>query len=399
MSYQLIVYGASGFTGQRTVEYLIDHAPDTLRWAIAGRNRDKLDALKERLQLDVDVVVADAKDATAIDQLVQQTEVLLTTAGPYALYGSNLVQSCAQHGVHYVDITGEVPWVQDMIAQHGATAAESGAKIIPCCGFDSVPADLGTWMAQQYAREQGLGELVEVRGYYTVAGGGLNGGTLLSLLNILEQGDSSRLANPKALLDDLSYRDFVEGDYSQWREHYANEVERWAYPFFMEPINSKVVYRSIGLAEREGLPHPRRFSYREFHAISRRRLPAAVGAFGWAGFSAATMLKPTRQLLRRFGPSAGDGPSQEAMDKGYFKIQVIGTTAKGQQVVASLSYPGDAGNKATTCFLSECALALCLDQERLPKRAGFLTPSMAFEQVLVDRLQAVGATIAQERLG
>lgn len=398
MSYQIIVYGATGFTGQRTTEYLAANAPEDLRWAIAGRNSDKLKDLKRRLNLSVNTITVDAQDAKGIAQMVQQTQVLITTAGPYALYGENLIKSCAEYGVHYVDITGEVPWVQDMIARYAATAADSGAKIIPFCGFDSVPADLGTWVARQYAREQELGELLRVRGYYTTAGGGLNGGTLLSLLNIMETGDAKRLAYPKALLQDLEHRDFIAKESQGWREHYSEAVGHWAYPFFMDAINSKVTYRSVGLAHALGLPAPSRFNYREFHAISKKRLPAAIGAMGLAGFGVAATLSPVRALLRKVGPKAGEGPSQEAMDKGYFKIQLIGTNEEGVQVRSSLSYPGDPGNKATTCFLSECALALCLDADKLPNYKGFLTPSIAFGQVLVDRLRAAGAEITAERM-
>lgn len=393
MTYQIVVYGATGFTGQRTVEYFSANAPAHLRWAIAGRNENKLNALKKRLNLSsVDILVADAQNTEEIDQLVQQTEILLTTAGPYALYGKNLVKSCAQHGVHYVDITGEIPWVQDMIAAYGETAQTNGAKIVHCCGFDSIPADLSTWLAQEYARKEGLGELTRAEGYYTVASSGLNGGTLLSLLNIMESGDSKRLANPKALLQDLNVQDFIKGDHKRWREHYAPSIKRWVYPFFMEAINSKVVYRSIGLAKTYNLPHPKHFHYREYHAISKKRLPAAIGAMGLAGLGAAAQLKPIRSMMRSLGPKASEGPSEESVEKGYFKIQVIGTNKQGQ-VRASLSYPGDAGNKATTCFLSECAMALCLNKAALPERSGFLTPSTAFGQVLVDRLRNAGSEI------
>lgn len=396
MSYQIIVYGATGFTGQRTTEYLAANAPADLRWAIAGRNADKLDDLKRRLNLSVDTIAVDANDADGIAQMVQQTQVLITTAGPYALYGENLIKSCAEHGTHYVDITGEVPWVQDMIARYGDAATKSGAKIIPFCGFDSVPADIGTWVARQYAREQGLGELLRVRGYYTTAGGGLNGGTLLSLLNIMETGDAKRLANPKALVKDLHQNNFIAKEQQGWREHYGEAVGRWAYPFFMDPINSKVIYRSIGLSYAFDLPRPSSFSYREFHAISKKRLPALAAATTWVGFTMMTTLSPARALFRKLGPKAGEGPSQEAMDNGYFKLQLIGTNERGAQVRSVFSYAGDPGNKATTCFLSECAMALCLDADKLPNYKGFLTPSIAFGQVLVDRLKAAGTEITAE---
>ena len=206
------------------------------------------------------------------------------------------------------------------------------------------------------------------------------------------------LANPKDFLRDLDHRHFIAKEQYGWREHYGEAVGRWAYPFFMDPINSKVIYRSIGLSHALDLPRPSSFSYREFHAISKNRLPAMAAAATWVSFTAATTLRPARALFRKLGPKAGEGPSQEQMDNGYFKLQLVGTNDNGEQVRSSFSYAGDPGNKATTCFLSECALALCLNADQLPDYKGFLTPSVAFGQVLVDRLKAAGVEFTAERL-
>ncbi|MGH1335677.1 MAG: saccharopine dehydrogenase family protein [Aureispira sp.] len=387
MPYDIVLYGATGFTGKRAVTYFQQHAPKGIRWAIAARNSSKLDALKKELNLSVDSLIADAQDAEAIDALVQQTKVILTTAGPYALYGSNLLGSCAKHGVHYVDITGEAPWVRDMLQEHGAAAAQSGAKIVPFCGFDSIPADLGVFLLRRYAHEQGLGDLSRVDSYYSMARGGLNGGTLLSLLNILEKGETKSLADSKVLLSNVKDTSFLKREKRSWKAHHVPTIDKWVYPFFMEAINQKVVYRSIGLAPQYDLPQPKQFIYQEHHALGKKAMPAKIAAFGMASFGVLGQFGPIRSLLKKMGPESGQGPSEEDIEKGFFKMCQIGQTTSGQNVQMTFSYPGDAGNKATICFLCESAFCLLLEEERLPKRTGFLTPSLAFGVTLEERLR------------
>jgi short subunit dehydrogenase-like uncharacterized protein len=394
MPYDIILYGATGFTGQRAVAYFQKHAPEGLNWAIAARNPQKLAQLKQDLGLSVDTLTADAQDAQAIDELVQQTNVVLTTAGPYALYGSNLIGSCAQHGVHYVDITGEAPWVRDMLRQHGEAAKKSGAKIVPFCGFDSVPADLGVYLLRRYAREKDLGELSRVDSYYSMAKGGLNGGTLLSLINILEEGEAKSLANPKVLLSDVDDTSFLKREKANWKAQYVEEIGKWVYPFFMEAINQKVVYRSIGLAPQYDLPQPKQFVYHEHHALGKKALPAKAAAYGMAAFGMLGQFGPFRKVLKKLGPESGQGPSEEDIEEGFFKVLEIGQTSSGKKVQLTFSYPGDAGNKATICFLCECAFCLLLEADRLPNRQGFLTPSLAFGEVLEERLRNAATGMA-----
>lgn len=393
--YDIILYGATGFTGRRAVAYFQEFAPISVRWAIAGRNEEKLLELKEELNLTVDVLIADALNAEDIDILVQQTEVLLTTAGPYAIYGSNLVASCAKNGVHYVDITGESPWVRDMLDQHGDAAKKSGAKIIPFCGFDSIPADMGVWCLQKYMRETFQSEPIHAEGYYTLAKGGLNGGTLLSALNMMEKGEAKRLGNPQLLIKDLKHRDFITKIKRSWMNHYSKDIQKWVYPFFMADINTKVVYRSIGLAKEYGQPSPDEFLYQEYHAIGKR-LPAFVAATGMISFGVLGQVGFLRKFAQKMGPKSGDGPSEKDIEEGFFKLKIIGTDKQHNRAIMTMQYPGDAGNKATTCFLCECALSLILDKERLPKQVGFLTPMIAFDGVLFERLVTAGLQISCE---
>lgn len=393
--YDIILYGATGFTGKQVVAYFSKHAPIAVRWAIAGRNQQKLEAVQADLDLAVDIIVADAQDTATIDDMVQQTAVILTTAGPYALYGTNLLANCAKHGVHYVDITGEAPWVAKMLQQYGDQAKTTGAKIIPFCGFDSIPADLGLGQLQAYARATWQEELVEAKSYYTMARGGLNGGTLLSGLNMMETGEGAMLMNPYLLTKDLQVPKFISKIKDSDKHHYVAALKRWVYPFFMADINSKVVYRSVGLAIHHELAHPPTFYYNEYHAIGKR----------WAAFMGATILRSintlgrfavVRKLMKRFGPDAGEGPSEDDREEGFFRLRMFGKTSSGQQAMMQLQYPGDAGNKATVCFLCESALALCLQLDELPDRKGFLTPQMAFGDVLVARLKAAGLELTCE---
>ncbi len=395
--YDIILYGATGFTGQRAAAYLQEHAPMSVRWAIAGRNEKKLLNLKRELNLNVDALVADATNEEDIDILVQQTQVLMTTVGPYALYGSELVRHCAKYGVHYVDITGESPWVRDMLEEHGEIAQATKAKIIPFCGFDSIPADLGVWFLQKYMRETWQSELVEAKAYYTLAGGGLNGGTLLSALNMLEKGEEKRLANPKLLTKDLKHRHFIPKIRNRKKNHYAKEIDKWVYPFFMAEINTKVVYRSIALAAEYNLPHPNQFIYQEYHAIGKR-IPALMGTVGMASFGILGQFKPFRSLVKKLGPSSGEGPKETDIEEGFFKLRIVGEDNQGHRAMMTLKYNGDAGNKATICFLCESALALSLDIERLPNYSGFLTPTIAFDSILLERLIAAGLEISCETI-
>jgi short subunit dehydrogenase-like uncharacterized protein len=389
MKYDVILYGATGFTGKRAVQYFKDHAPKSVKWAIAARNEAKLTALKQTLNLEVDILVADALQEAEIKILVQKTNVILSTAGPFALYGSALVKHCAALGVHYVDITGEAPWVRDMLDQHATSAAASGAKIIPFCGFDSIPADLGVWLLQDYFRESFQTELTQADAYYTLAKGGLNGGTFLSALNMMESGEVRRMGNPTLLLKNLEFRHFIPKIKRSVWQHYSEDLQKWVYPFFMAEINSKVVYRSIGLAAKYQLARPDQFVYQEYHAIGKR-IPAFMAASSLVSFGLMGQSAMMRKLMRKWGPKSGDGPSEQNIEEGFFKLKMIGKDPNGNRAMMTLQYPGDAGNKATVCFLCESALALACNFDSLPNYTGFLTPSLAFGHVLLERLTKAG---------
>ena len=197
--YDIVLYGATGFVGRQTVAYIAAHPhvqQSGLRWAIAGRNRDKLEALQRELKVpQAGVLIADAHDTAALDTLARNARVVVSTAGPFALYGSPLVEACVRHGSHYVDITGETPWVKGLIERHHDAARRRGARIIPCCGFDSIPSDIGAFMAQSTMRSMHGRDCVEVKSAFSIRGG-FNGGTLASFFNMLDAGQAKAMQDP-----------------------------------------------------------------------------------------------------------------------------------------------------------------------------------------------------------
>ncbi len=397
--HDVVLYGASGFVGRQTVAYFAEHAP-ALRWALAGRSRDKLDAVRKASGAEgAAVIVADATDSVALDRLAAGTRVVLSTAGPFALHGSELVAACVRHGTHYVDITGETPWVRRMIDRHHDEAAQRHARIVPGCGFDSVPSDLGAWLVAQ-ALWQRYGErCVGVKACFSMRGG-FNGGTLASALNLIEAGDQALLRDPFLLNPFGTAPSDAAPHGDPIAPHRDAEFDAWVGPFFMGPVNTRVVRRSAALsAGAADAPYARDFRYREW--LRAGRGPAAgVVAVGLAAGSiagrASMRLAPLRALARRIVPAPGEGPSERSMDAGGFRCELVGTGANGTVVRGRIAGRGDPGNRATTVFVCEAALALAVDLDALPGGAGFggvLTPATALGEPYARRLAAAGITV------
>ncbi|MES2957236.1 MAG: saccharopine dehydrogenase NADP-binding domain-containing protein [Pseudomonadota bacterium] len=398
-SYDVILYGATGFVGRQTARYFADHGAG-LRWAIAGRSAAKLSALRgEWPDAPPGVVVADANDAAALDTLAAQARVVLSSAGPFAKFGSELVAACVRHGTHYVDITGETPWVRQMIDRHHDAAAKDGTRIVPGCGFDSVPSDLGAWMVAGALRERHGERCARIKACFSIRGG-LNGGTAASMFNALDEGAQSAFDDPFLLnpagtapADTTSHRDpagaLRDADFGCWMA-----------PFMMGPINTRVVRRSAALLADSGLYAPD-FRYQEYARMGRGAsgaLMATTVAIGMAAGRSALAFAPLRRLAERGLPAPGEGPSERAMDQGSFRCELIGVGERGSVQRGRIAGRGDPGNRATTVFVCEAALALALalEAKRLPggtRLGGVLTPSVAFGQVLAERLRAAGMTI------
>ncbi len=388
--YDVILYGASGFVGRQTVRHFAQHGQG-LRWALAGRNAEKLAAVKRDAgegAAAAGIVVADAKDVPALDALARSARVVLSTAGPYAFYGSELVAACVRNRSHYTDITGETPWVRDLIDRHHDQAARDGTRIIPCCGFDSIPSDLGSLLLTTTMREHFDAECASVKACFSMRGG-LNGGTLASLLNMVNSGKLTQIADPFLLNPPHQRPRSIITHADPVVPHYDGDFGAWVGPFIMGPINTRVVRRSAAL-----LSYGDEFHYQEFMHFGAS--PAA-GLKGGAGAAQpATLFGALRDLVGSFAPQPGEGPSEESMDRGSFSCELVARSGAGHSAHGRIADQGDPGNRATTKFVCEAALALVKNADKLPggkALGGVLTPASGLGLVLAERLRAVGMTV------
>jgi short subunit dehydrogenase-like uncharacterized protein len=399
----LVLYGASGFVGRQTVAYIAQAAAKyprpQLRWAVAGRNAAKLtEALAAAGVSGPPVLVADAQDAKALAALAARSRVVLSSAGPFALYGGPLVAACVAQGTHYCDITGETPWVRGLIDQHHGQAARQGTRIVPGCGFDSVPSDLGTWLLAQEALQRFGEPLVAVKAAFSMKGG-FNGGTLASALNMYELGEEAAFQQPFL----LNPAGTAPADVAAHDDPVApvrdTDLDAWLAPFVMGPINTRVVRRSVGLLAKTDPAYAAQPAYQEFLRVGRGAAAAtAAAALSSAMLSSRTGMKLgwVRRVAGVLAPKPGQGPSEAAMDGGRFRCELVGQTASGQVLRAVVADQGDPGNRATTKMVCESALALALNPDELPNlagRGGVLTPATALGGVLVRRLREAGMTL------
>ena len=399
--FEIVLWGATGFTGALVAEYLA--AIPGLRWAIAGRDRRKLDAVAAQLAERVPgfdatalpIRVASIEDRASLETLASTTRVVLSTVGPYALYGTELVRACAASGTDYCDLTGEVQWIHRMIEAFDRPARNSGARIVHCCGFDSVPFDMGVWYLQRELAARGLPPAATVRGVVRRMRGSFSGGTLASLMNVMEEaardpGVRRIGGNANALLppSDASHRARAELGLG-----FERGLGLWTAPFVMAAINTKIVRRSNALM---GYPWGKGFRYEEAMATGRGiggRLRAWGMAGGLGAFMAAAAAGPTRRLLKRMLPAPGEGPDRTAREQGFYAIDFIapGDTPERPALVATVSATRDPGYGSTSRMIAECALCLARDETGTP--GGSWTPSACMAEPLLPRLMA-GAGLA-----
>jgi short subunit dehydrogenase-like uncharacterized protein len=394
-AYDVVLYGASGFVGRQTVAYFAQHG-GRLRWALAGRNARKLE--QARGDAEAGLIVADAADDDALAALAAQTKVVLSTAGPFALYGSALVAACAEHGTHYCDITGETPWVREMIDRHHEQVAARGTRIVPCCGFDSVPSDIGALLVADAVKRESGERCVRIKACHSIRGG-LNGGTLASLLNIAEAGELDQLADPFLLNPEGSAPADRRAHADPLAPRHDSDFDAWLAPFVMAAINTRIVRRSVALMPLRGSPYAPGMVYQEYLRTGRGPLGAAlaVGMAGGIGVGVVGMRSGVwRAAMRKVLPAPGEGPSERAMDNGSFRCELIGESANGTQVRGCIAGRGDPGNRATTLFVCEAAMALAGDARALPggaRRGGVVTPATALGLPYARRLAAAGITV------
>jgi len=403
----VVVFGATGYVGRLVAEYLAGHAPPEVRVGLAGRSAQRLASLRTRLggaAATWPLLVADAADPGSLAKLAQATRVVATTVGPYLRHGLPLVEACATTGTDYADLTGEVLFVRDSIDRYHALATRTGARIVHCCGVDSVPSDLGVLLLHQAARADGAGELTGTTLVVRAFKGGFSGGTLASGKVELDEIRSSRhrrrvVADPYALSPQRDAEPQLgdERDLA-WVEHDPG-LGIWTGPFLMAGINTRVVRRSNAL---QGWAYGRRFRYREvtgFGTGPAARLRAATTAAGLGALRAGLAFRPSRALLDRFLPAPGEGPSEETRRTGFLRMDIHAGTATGARYRCRVAAQGDPGYAATSVMFGETALCLALDRDRLPGTAGVLTPATALGSALVDRLRAAGQTLTAERTG
>ncbi len=395
----IVLFGATGFVGKLTAEYLAKHAPEGVKVGLAGRSEEKLARVKSDLGKDWPTIVADSSDRASVKALAERCRVVATTVGPYRKYGMPLVEACADAGTDYIDLTGEPLFIRDSIDRCHGRAQESGARIVHCCGFDSIPSDLGVWLLHNEA-----GELEDTT--YVVRGvrGGASGGTIDSMTTMIDEVKRDP-ALRKVLLDPYSLspdRD-REPDLGRQLDYgppvHDDDAGQWLGPFVMAAINTRIVRRSNALQE---WAYGRRFRYREAMATGSGPvgLAKATALTGGLGALAGTLaLPPTRAALGRFLPSAGEGPDAETRAKGFFKIDIHARTPSGERYVCRVQAQGDPGYAATAVMFGETAVCLVLDRDGLPDRAGVLTPATALDGPLVERLRAAGQTYEVQQTG
>jgi short subunit dehydrogenase-like uncharacterized protein len=389
----LVLYGATGFVGKLTAEYLARAAPADTRIALGGRSREKLERVREGLgaaAADWPLIVADSSDATAMGELAARATAVATTVGPYRKYGLKLVDACAREGTHYCDLAGEVLFMRDTIAQFNAPARESGARIVHTCGFDSIPSDLGVFLLHEAA-----GELEDTTFVVRRVKGSLSGGTLDSMKGLIDEVKADRslmkvVGDPYALSPDRSAEPDLGNESDMAGVERSDELGGWLAPFVMARINTRVVRRSNALL---GWAYGRKFKYREVMAMGDGPVGAAKAAAvagGVGGLAVGLAVPPTRFVLDRVLPDPGEGPSEKMVREGFFEIEIHARGADGERWVCRASAQGDPGYGATSVMLGEAGLCLALDGEKLPERAGVLTPATGIGDALVERLRAAG---------
>jgi short subunit dehydrogenase-like uncharacterized protein len=391
--YDIIVFGATSFVGQIITEYLLKQFPgEQLSWAIAGRSEEKLIALKNKLgesAKDLPMMLADANDFEALKNLCQQTKVIMTTVGPYDLYGEPVVKACVETGTDYCDLTGEAHWIKRMLDKYEAAAKTSGARIVHCTGFDSIPSDLGVYHLQREARKAFGIHCHDVRLRIKNMRGSASGGTIATALNIAKLVKSDPqvkqvLVNPYALCPpEHGYITRQQSDKLQFDKTF----DSWVGPFFMASINTRIVHRSNALSKDS---YGSDFKYNE-GVMTGKGWQAKVKArgiyWGLAAFFAGASIGPIRAFLSRFVlTKPGDGPDERAQMKGFYDFRFIGVTAQGEQIITKVYGDRDPGYGSTAKIMSQAAVCLAQDVDAKIE-GGFWTPATLMGDTLLERLQ------------
>ena len=389
--YELVILGATGFTGRLVAEYLLGKYGngDSLRWAMAGRNPEKLERVRAELgNTDIPLEVADTLDADSLDALTQKTKVLCTTVGPYATYGSEVVASCVRSGTHYCDLTGEVPWIRRMIDAHHEEAFAKKLKIVHCCGFDSIPSDMGVYWLQQQAMEHHQTYCRQIKTGVKAFKGGMSGGTIASLTNVLAEAEADRsiygiLFNPYSLNPEGEQEGNDQPDLR--KVTYDEDFDAWTCPFVMAAINTKIVRRGHAL---RGHPYGKDFRYAEVSLTGQGlmgRIKAYLTSLPLGILMSAKPGSLAKRMVDWVAPKPGQGPSKRTRETGFWVYDQVGILPDGTRLKSRIKGDRDPGYGSTSKMLAEAAV--CLGKDDLPDTFGSLTPASAMGDALLERIQ------------
>ncbi len=385
--FDVVVYGASGFTGRLVAEYLTKQygAGADVSWAMAGRSQDKLVQVRDEIgaPADTPLLTADASNEASLTKMVARAQVVCTTVGPYQLYGSDLVAACAAAGTDYVDLCGEPAWMRQMIDAHEATAKKSGARIVFSCGFDSIPFDLGVWFLQELAKKDLGGEVSRAKGRVRKMQGTFSGGTAASFKATMAAAFKDPevlewLKSPFSLTPGFTGPDQPKGNKPEFDEN----LDSWAAPFIMAAINTKNIHRSNMLL---GHSYGKDFVYDEM----------LLTGPGEKGEETAKAVAGDNSMMGEDAPKPGEGPGKEERENGHYDLLFIGEATDGSSVRAGVTGDMDPGYGSTSKMIAESAI--CLTREARDTAGGIWTPAPAMGRHLIERLKAnAGLTFEQE---
>jgi short subunit dehydrogenase-like uncharacterized protein len=411
--FDIILYGATGFVGKLTAQYLADAAPVETRIALAGRSADRIRTVRESLGAvaqDWPIITADASSPSTLNDMAARTRVVVTTVGPYAKYGLPLVAACAAAGTDYVDLTGESQFIRESIDTYHKQAADTGARILHSCGFDSIPSDMTVYALYRQAQADGAGDLRDTTLVLRTFAGGVSGGTTASMLDVLDAMSRDtevreQLGDPYTLSPDRGAEPDL-GAQPDVRWHRGAEIApelagHWTAAFAMAMPNSRIVRRSNALLD---YAYGRRLAYSEQMDVGSSTLAPVVAAAVTGANAAAWNVAPRffrfvpRGLVNRVVPAPGTGPDERTRDSGHYRLETYTTTSSGARYRAVMAQQGDPGYKATAVLLAQSALALATEREAISDLHGVLTPAASIGDVLLQRLPAAGVTLQTEPL-
>ena len=383
--FDIIIFGASGFTGQIAVKYLDKNYP-TLNWAISGRNKEKLMKISNDTNKKPEIFIADSKNQDSLAEIAKKTNVIASLAGPFNKYSNNLVHECLNHGTHYVDITGENLWVRDLIDKYHFKAVEKGVFIIPSCGYDSIPSDMGAYFCHKMLNRP----ISCIDGYHT-GNGGISGGTTETGFTMSDYKTNHKIGNPFLLNPGDKFTEIQKNNSKdKFSIRKINKINKWSAPFVMAIANTRVVRRSASLLEKRQQSYGSNFVYNEY-MMTKKLSSAILITLGLAVLS-FIMFTPLRKIFRPLFPTPGTGPSEKVQNEGWFESIFVVEDEDNNKFKFRVFGKGDPGYKSTARFICESALSIALDKEKISKKisGGVLTTASGLGDVLIKRLKESG---------